>query len=224
LWSARAHAPYGRWSDATCVVDLAIARAALAGKRFDAVVLDWMLQGETSDALLPMLSAMQPAIGTIMYSASSKAKSVDSWSSAFLRKPFDITALAILLDRVVELRSTSKPGAAQRTLQCRHPTVPGGYTPTARARMTDAPKQSMPSRPRGFAAMTPEERRAHGSKGGKTAHERGTANRFTSDTASEARKIPHERGTAYRWTSEQARDAGRKSKGIPRPHRKTVPS
>lgn len=68
--------------------------------------------------------------------------------------------------------------------------------------------------------MTPEQRRLHGSKGGKVAHERGTANRFTSDSASAAGKIPHEKGTAYRWTSEEARAAGRKSKGIPRPRRR----
>ncbi len=75
-------------------------------------------------------------------------------------------------------------------------------------------------RKRGFAAMTAEQRRQYGSKGGKVAHERGTANRFTSESASEAGRIPHERGTAYRWTSEEARDAGRKSKGIPRPRRR----
>jgi hypothetical protein len=64
--------------------------------------------------------------------------------------------------------------------------------------------------PRGFARLTPEQRRALGSKGGRTAHERGTANKFTSDVASRAGKIPHEKGTAHHWTSEQAREAGRK--------------
>jgi uncharacterized protein len=83
----------------------------------------------------------------------------------------------------------------------------------------DHEKESSP-KPRGFAAMTPEQRRLHGSKGGKVAHERGTANRFTSDSASAAGRIPHEKGTAYRWSSEEARAAGRKSKGIPRPRRK----
>ena len=65
-------------------------------------------------------------------------------------------------------------------------------------------------RPRGFARLTPEQRRALGSKGGRTAHERGTANKFTSDIASRAGKIPHQKGTAHHWTSEQAREAGRK--------------
>jgi uncharacterized protein len=66
------------------------------------------------------------------------------------------------------------------------------------------------SRPRGFAALTPDERRALGSKGGRTAHARGTANKFTSESASAAGRVPHERGTAFRWTSDQARDAARK--------------
>lgn len=65
-------------------------------------------------------------------------------------------------------------------------------------------------RPRGFAGMTPEERRALGSKGGKTAHARGTANKFTPETASIAGRRPHINGTAHKWTSEEAREAGRK--------------
>jgi general stress protein YciG len=68
-----------------------------------------------------------------------------------------------------------------------------------------------PQKPlRGFAAMTAEQRRQLGSKGGKTAHERGTANKFTSESATVAGKIPHERGTAHKWTSDEARAAGRK--------------
>jgi hypothetical protein len=64
--------------------------------------------------------------------------------------------------------------------------------------------------PRGFAAMSVEDRRRLGSKGGKTAHERGTANRFTPEAASAAGRRPHENGTAHKWTSEEARNAGRK--------------
>ena len=67
-----------------------------------------------------------------------------------------------------------------------------------------------PKRGRGFAGLSPEQRRALGSKGGKTAHERGTANKFTPETASVAGRIPHENGTAHTWTSEEAREAGRK--------------
>jgi general stress protein YciG len=58
--------------------------------------------------------------------------------------------------------------------------------------------------------MSPEMRRQLGSKGGKTAHARGTANKFTSETASIAGRRPHINGTAHKWTSEEAREAGRK--------------
>ena len=71
---------------------------------------------------------------------------------------------------------------------------------------TPAPSSSR----RGFASMTPEQRRELGSRGGRTAHERGTANRFTPETASAAGRVPHEKGTAHKWTSEEAREAGRK--------------
>ena len=57
----------------------------------------------------------------------------------------------------------------------------GGKQP---ATESEAPKSR-----RGFASMTPEQRRMLGSRGGKTAHER---------------------GTAHKWTTEQAREAGRK--------------
>jgi general stress protein YciG len=39
---------------------------------------------------------------------------------------------------------------------------------------------------KGFASMDPEKRRAICSKGGRTAHARGTAHEFTSDEAREA--------------------------------------
>lgn len=77
--------------------------------------------------------------------------------------------------------------------------------------MSNTSNENPPAKPlRGFAAMTTDQRRALGSKGGRTAHERGTANKFTSETATVAGKIPHERGTAHKWTSDEARDAGRK--------------
>lgn len=82
------------------------------------------------------------------------------------------------------------------------------------------PKAEAPAaaRPRGFAAMTEEQRRALGRKGGKTAHERGTANKFTSETGRDAGKVPHENGTAHKWTAEEAREAGRKGgRSIRRP-------
>jgi hypothetical protein len=79
-----------------------------------------------------------------------------------------------------------------------------------------------PARPRGFAALTPEERRRLGSKGGKHAHERGTANKFTPESASLAGRKPHENGTAHRWSSEEARDAGRKGGTAHRRQRQTA--
>jgi general stress protein YciG len=74
---------------------------------------------------------------------------------------------------------------------------------------TESHEENKP-RLRGFAAMTPDQRRALGSKGGRTAHARGTANKFTPETASVAGRKPHENGTAHKWTSEEAREAGRK--------------
>jgi general stress protein YciG len=69
-------------------------------------------------------------------------------------------------------------------------------------------------RQRGFAAMDPEKQRAIASKGGKAAHAKGTAHRFTTEEASEAGrkggKAAHARGTAHRFTAEEASKAGRK--------------
>jgi uncharacterized protein len=87
------------------------------------------------------------------------------------------------------------------------------------AKPAEPPKRSG----RGFASMTPEQRRQLGSRGGKTAHERGTANRFTSESASQAGRIPHEKGTAYKWTSELAAQAGRKGGSTPRRTRTSKP-
>ena len=83
----------------------------------------------------------------------------------------------------------------------------------------DPPKPSG----RGFASMTPEQRRALGSRGGKTAHARGTANRFTPESASVAGRVPHENGTAHKWTSEEAREAGRKGGTATRRRRGSSP-
>ncbi len=81
---------------------------------------------------------------------------------------------------------------------------------TETSTQTATPKSDAQPRLRGFAAMTPEQRRQLGSKGGKTAHARGTANKFTPETASVAGRRPHINGTAHKWTSEEAREAGRK--------------
>ena len=67
---------------------------------------------------------------------------------------------------------------------------------------------------RGFAAMDPEKQRAIASKGGKAAHAKGTAHRFTPEEASEAGRkggrAAHARGTAHRFTAQEASEAGRK--------------
>lgn len=63
---------------------------------------------------------------------------------------------------------------------------------------------------RGFASMDEEKQRAIASKGGKAAHEKGTAHEFNSEEAREAGRAAHEKGTAHKFDSEQAREAGRK--------------
>jgi uncharacterized protein len=67
---------------------------------------------------------------------------------------------------------------------------------------------------RGFASMDEDKQREIASKGGKAAHEKGTAHEFTSEEAREAGqkggKAAHEKGTAHEFTSEEAREAGRK--------------
>lgn len=68
--------------------------------------------------------------------------------------------------------------------------------------------------PRGFAAMDTEKQRDIARKGGKAAHEKGTAHEFTPDEAREAGRkggqAAHQKGTAHEFTPEEAREAGRK--------------
>jgi uncharacterized protein len=70
-----------------------------------------------------------------------------------------------------------------------------------------------PSR-RGFAAMDQQRQKEIASKGGKTAHAKGTAHEFTSEEAAEAGRkgghAAHAKGTAHEFTSEEAAKAGRK--------------
>ena len=63
---------------------------------------------------------------------------------------------------------------------------------------------------RGFASMDKDKQRQIASKGGRAAHEKGTAHEFNSHEASMAAKKGHERGTAHEFTAEEARIAGRK--------------
>ncbi len=70
-------------------------------------------------------------------------------------------------------------------------------TPLNASETTDAPEAVKPRRPRGFAAMDREKVRAIASKGGKAAHEMGTAHQFSADEARQAGKkggnAPHVR-------------------------------
>src|SRR5262249_58789824 len=67
---------------------------------------------------------------------------------------------------------------------------------------------------RGFAAMDPMKQRQIASKGGKAAHQKGTAHEFTPEEARAAGRkggqAAHERGRAHEFTPEEARAAGRK--------------
>jgi general stress protein YciG len=67
---------------------------------------------------------------------------------------------------------------------------------------------------RGFAAMDKEKQRAIASKGGRAAHQKGTAHEFTSEEARAAGRkggqAAHAKGTAHEFTPDEARAAGRK--------------
>ena len=85
--------------------------------------------------------------------------------------------------------------------------------------MTTADRDDKDNRPsgnanKGFASMDRARQREIASKGGRIAHERGTAHEFNSVEAREAGrkggKVAHERGTAHEFSSEEARAAGRK--------------
>ena len=73
---------------------------------------------------------------------------------------------------------------------------------------------------RGFASMDAARQREIASKGGRAAHEKGTAHEFTPEEAREAGRkggqAAHSRGTAHRFTSEEAREAGCKGGRKPR--------
>jgi general stress protein YciG len=66
----------------------------------------------------------------------------------------------------------------------------------------------------GFASMDAARQREIASKGGRAAHEKGTAHEFTREEAREAGRkggrAAHSRGTAHRFTSQEAREAGRR--------------
>jgi uncharacterized protein len=67
---------------------------------------------------------------------------------------------------------------------------------------------------RGFAAMDPQRQREIASRGGKAAHQKGTAHEFNPDEArsagSKGGQAAHRKGTAHEFDSDEAREAGRK--------------
>jgi general stress protein YciG len=67
---------------------------------------------------------------------------------------------------------------------------------------------------RGFAAMDPQRQREIASRGGKAAHQKGTAHEFNTEEAraagSKGGQVAHRKGTAHEFDSEEAREAGRK--------------
>src|ERR1700676_277183 len=67
---------------------------------------------------------------------------------------------------------------------------------------------------RGFAGRDQAKQREIASKGGRAAHQKGTAHRFTTEEARAAGRkggqVAHIRGTAHEFTPAEARDAGRK--------------
>ena len=67
---------------------------------------------------------------------------------------------------------------------------------------------------RGFASMDEEKQREIASKGGKAAHEKGTAHEFSPEEAAEAGRkggqVAHEKGTAHEFSHDEAVEAGRK--------------
>jgi uncharacterized protein len=73
-------------------------------------------------------------------------------------------------------------------------------TPSNESRSEPPPPSQMqkrPAKPRGFAAMDPKKVSEIAKKGGRAAHEAGTAHRFTKDEAREAGRkgglAPHKR-------------------------------
>ncbi len=69
-----------------------------------------------------------------------------------------------------------------------------------------------PKRPRGFAAMDPKKVQEIARKGGRAAHEAGTAHRFNADEAREAGRkgglAPHKRPTSESAAEATPPDAG----------------
>lgn len=78
-------------------------------------------------------------------------------------------------------------------------------SPQTEERPSSPPRES--SRPRGFAAMNEERQRQIASKGGRAAHEKGTAHEFTKD---EARAAGKKGGEAVSQNRRHMAEIGRK--------------
>ena len=67
---------------------------------------------------------------------------------------------------------------------------------------------------RGFASMDPQRQREIASRGGRAAHQKGTAHQFNPEEAriagSKGGQAAHRKGTAHEFSPEEARAAGRK--------------
>src|SRR6516162_5446529 len=78
---------------------------------------------------------------------------------------------------------------------------------------------------RGFAGMDAAKQREIASRGGKAAHQKGTAHRFTPEEARAAGRkggqAAHQKGTAHEFTPQAAAAAGRKG-GRAAQHRPTA--
>ena len=89
--------------------------------------------------------------------------------------------------------------------------------------MADAHRQSSDKPRRGFAALTPEQRRALASKGGKAVQAQGKAPLFTSESGRKAGRKggvrAHALGRGHAFTPAEAAAAGRKS-GLVRARRR----
>jgi DNA-binding NtrC family response regulator len=83
--------------------DVAAAREALGRERVDAVLLDWNLEGETSQPLLDELTTRDNAPATLLFSATTVAPTIaQMYEVPLIAKPFELETFENTLRRVVE--------------------------------------------------------------------------------------------------------------------------
>jgi general stress protein YciG len=89
-----------------------------------------------------------------------------------------------------------------------------GYRDTVPEQRQNSGTAPAPKSKRGFASMDRARQREIASRGGRAAHEKGVAHRWSSEEAKNAGRkggtAAHEKGRAHQWTSDEARNAGRK--------------